>query len=228
MLIHLWHLLIRAFSAIPVSLGSTWLGIIFPIAGGFGTEIVKTRAWSRKKWPHLRDWWRRGLRHTFLFALAWWVILFSGCVVKVIYQDHGYLVNRNDALVSENGELRAELTREQKRPVGLAQRTDLLNPTFNSTDGTRVKELIVVTDKNVSPVEGRLTCGHPILNVDERIAGMRGQMRSSGYGRFDQPNVYVIPTIVSPEWTPTMPLVFEIRFKSDSDPNLTPCNFSTQ
>ncbi len=85
MLYHLINLLHRAFLAVPTALGSTWLGLFFPLWGFIIAQVVILFA---DGWAKMKTHWRQNVIRGFAVAGAAWASLFLWCVFTTTYEDH--------------------------------------------------------------------------------------------------------------------------------------------
>jgi len=83
--IHLYNLLLRAFLAVPTSLGSTWLGLFFPLWGFLIAQMVILFAGG---WGQMKTHWRQNVVRGFAVAGVAWASLFLWCVITTTYEDH--------------------------------------------------------------------------------------------------------------------------------------------
>src|SRR5579859_6238838 len=86
---HLLNLLFEAASAVPRSLGSTWIGLFFPLWVFVVTEIVSILVYG---WKSMSAWIKNIATGT-VVALVAWGVLFICCVVGTVYRDHTSLVS---------------------------------------------------------------------------------------------------------------------------------------
>ncbi len=85
MLSHLFNLLGRSFAAIPMSLGSTWLGIVFPVCVALFGELIGV---ARFGWQVMIQNWKKATGLAFAALGVGYAILFVFCFVKEVYTDH--------------------------------------------------------------------------------------------------------------------------------------------
>jgi hypothetical protein len=93
--IHLYNLLLRSFFAVPGSLGSTWLGLFFPLWGFLLAQVVILLA---DGWSKMKTHWRQNVVRGFAVAGAAWVSLFLWCIVTTTYEDHMGLAAKGQVL----------------------------------------------------------------------------------------------------------------------------------
>ena len=95
MFAHLVHLLVRSFLGIPGALGSTALGILFPIIIAFLGEAIGV--W-RFGWAAMVKNWKRATGVGSVALAVGYATLFSFLVIKTIYADHLALVQKLTAV----------------------------------------------------------------------------------------------------------------------------------
>lgn len=83
--IHAFNLLLRSAIAIPGALGSTWLGLLFPVASFIIAQIVFLLVRGPAK---MRAHWKQNVVEGLAVAGAAWSMLFLWCVVTTTYGDH--------------------------------------------------------------------------------------------------------------------------------------------
>jgi hypothetical protein len=88
MLTHLFSLIGRSISAIPLALGSTWLGVLFPLIVFVVTELVSILVFG---WDAVKRNWGKTVGVGFAVVGVAWTGLFCWCLVKTTYSDHMYL-----------------------------------------------------------------------------------------------------------------------------------------
>jgi hypothetical protein len=91
MFVHLVHLLVRSFLGIPGALGSTALGVLFPLFIAIVGEVIGV--W-RFGWAEMARNWRKATSAGFAALAVGYAILFSFLVIKNIYGDHVALVQK--------------------------------------------------------------------------------------------------------------------------------------
>src|SRR5437764_5675567 len=108
---HLAHLLARAFGNLPSSLGSNWLGLVFPFLVFLLTEVVTgfVRGWS-----NMMSHWKGNLLIGIAVAMFSWISLFLWCVVTTTYDDHMNLTHHIKELHQENQTFSASAKDEKK------------------------------------------------------------------------------------------------------------------
>jgi hypothetical protein len=85
---HVVHLLVRAFAGAPSSLGSNWLGLVFPLLVFMFTQVVTGFA---RGWNRMKSHWKDNLLLGFAVAAVAWAALFTWCIVTTIGDDHNNL-----------------------------------------------------------------------------------------------------------------------------------------
>jgi len=114
---HFVNLLARSFRAIPTALGSTWLGLLFPLWGFLITQLVIL---LRDGWPAMKTHWKENLIRGFAVATIAWASLFAWCVVKTSYDDHQQLSRRVRELlnvVAGGARAQADALRAVREPL---------------------------------------------------------------------------------------------------------------
>lgn len=106
MFAHLAHLLVRSFLGIPGALGSTALGVLFPIFIALLGELIGV--W-RFGWAEMVRNWRRATSVGFVALAAGYAILFSFLVIKNIYGDHVALVQKIGAATRSSSGLNGSI-----------------------------------------------------------------------------------------------------------------------
>jgi hypothetical protein len=91
MVAHIVHLLNRSLALLPTSLGSNWLGLLFPLLVFLLTQCVSVFVHG---WSSIKVHWKGNLLVGFAVALLSWSALFLWCVARIIYQDHMTLATR--------------------------------------------------------------------------------------------------------------------------------------
>ncbi len=89
MLLHFLRLLARAFVSVPGALGSTWLGIVFPVAIALLGELIGVFLFG---WAAMKQNWRRTTGIGFAALGIGYTILFLIMVISTTYTDHVNLV----------------------------------------------------------------------------------------------------------------------------------------
>jgi hypothetical protein len=93
--IHVYNLLLRAVLAVPTALGSTWLGLLFPLWGFLLAQLIILLL---DGWNKMNTHWKQNVVRGFFVAVAAWASLFVWCLIKTAYTDHVGLVSRVGAL----------------------------------------------------------------------------------------------------------------------------------
>lgn len=86
--IHIYNLLARAFMAIPATLGSNWLGIVFTVAIVIIGEIIGC---FRYGWRSMVANWKKATGIGFAALGIGYTVVFMLCIVTTIYSDHNIL-----------------------------------------------------------------------------------------------------------------------------------------
>jgi hypothetical protein len=113
--IHFYNLLLRAFFAVPTSLGSTWLGLFFPLWGFLIAQVVILFS---DGWGKMKTHWRQNVVRGFAVAGAAWASLFLWCVITTTYADHTGLAARVGTL---RRTVDADAQHEQNTVAGVRQ-----------------------------------------------------------------------------------------------------------
>lgn len=92
---HVFHLIARSIGSIPQSLGSTWLGIIFPIVIALFGEVIGI---VRFGWHATIKNWKRAAGIGFTALGIGYILLFMYCLIGNIYSDHMNLAAENKSL----------------------------------------------------------------------------------------------------------------------------------
>jgi hypothetical protein len=100
MLAHLLHLLARSFGSIPTALGSTWLGLLFPIAVALLVEFIGLYLFG---WKAMILNWKKATWIGFVALAVGYTALFLFCLVSNVYSDHMNLVGKNELLAKQLG-----------------------------------------------------------------------------------------------------------------------------
>ena len=115
MLLHLLNLLFHSFFAIPGSLGSNWLGLIFPVGVVIAGEVI---AGFVLGWDAVISNWKRATGIGFAALALMYTLLFGWCVVTTTYGDHLGLANR---VVALRHTVDADAGREQSALISVRQ-----------------------------------------------------------------------------------------------------------
>lgn len=91
MLFHLLNLIGRSIGAIPRSLGSTWLGVLFPIGIALLGETIGVFLFG---WKAISQNWRKATGVGFAALGVGYTLLFLYCFAANIYSDHIELVSK--------------------------------------------------------------------------------------------------------------------------------------
>jgi hypothetical protein len=82
---HLVNLLVRSLLSLPGALGSTWLGILFPVVVALLGEIIGISLFG---WAAMKQNWKRATGIGFAALGVGYTVLFLCMVVKTTYSDH--------------------------------------------------------------------------------------------------------------------------------------------
>lgn len=85
MFLAIWHLLLRSFLGIPGALGSTFLGVVFPIFVALIGEAIGVKLWG---WKEMIQNWKRATGIGFAALGIGYALLFFWLIVDNVYQDH--------------------------------------------------------------------------------------------------------------------------------------------
>jgi hypothetical protein len=86
-----WDTLLRALRLLPASLGSNWLGLLFPL---FIPVIAEIIAFWRYGWRAMIASWVIPTKIALASALIAYGLLLSWCILRVVYQHHEDLTSR--------------------------------------------------------------------------------------------------------------------------------------
>jgi len=105
MLLHLLNLLTQSFVAIPMALGSTWLGLLFPLVIAAVGEVIGIALFGLQS---MRQNWKKFTGVGFAALWVGYTSLFLWCLVANVYSDHMNLTSKARSLrqslaESENG-----------------------------------------------------------------------------------------------------------------------------
>jgi hypothetical protein len=117
MLAHLLNLLVRSFLFIPSALGSTWLGIAFPVVAAALSEVFGI---LRFGWTAVRQNLKKAIWVGFAGLGVAYTLLFLWCAIKLTYSDHMSLVKRTQSLQN-----RLDVDAQHERDAVQDVRTDL-------------------------------------------------------------------------------------------------------
>jgi hypothetical protein len=98
MLVHLFNLIVLSIKSIPSALGSTWLGILFPIFVAIIGEIIATFHFG---WQAMVNNWKKATGVAAVALVVGYTLLFLYCVVVNIYSIHTNLVTSNNRLTHD-------------------------------------------------------------------------------------------------------------------------------
>jgi hypothetical protein len=117
--IHFYSLLLRSFEAIPSSLGSTWVGLFFPLWGFLVAQIFLLLSGGMVA---MKSHWKQNLIKGLAVAAVAWASLYLWCVATTIYTDHVGLAAKALAL---NQQVRQSAQHERDAVQGA--QTPLIN-----------------------------------------------------------------------------------------------------
>jgi hypothetical protein len=95
---HLFNLMFEAAALVPASLGSTWIGLFFPLWIFIVAEIMSG---AFNGFKTLKAWLKNTVTAA-VTAIAAWGILFLCCIVGAVYRDHNYFVHKAAAFRLES------------------------------------------------------------------------------------------------------------------------------
>jgi hypothetical protein len=104
---HLLHLLVRSFIGIPAALGSTALGILFPVLVALLGEAIAVKLFG---WKQMIKNWKKATGVGFAALGVGYTVLFCWLVVRNVYEDHLSLVEKISAMKQSSHGLNASLS----------------------------------------------------------------------------------------------------------------------
>jgi hypothetical protein len=117
MLAHLLNLLVRSFLFIPSALGSTWLGIVFPVVAAVLSEVFGILLFG---WTAMKQNWKKATGVGFAGLGVAYTLLFLWCAIILTYSDHMGLAAETQSL-----QRRIDGDAQHERDAVQAVRTDL-------------------------------------------------------------------------------------------------------
>lgn len=106
MFTHLIHLLTRSFMGIPSSLGSTALGVLFPIFIALLGEAIGVKLFG---WKEMIRNWRKATGVGFAAMAVGYTTLFVWLVIRNVYEDHIAMAQRIGSARQSSKDLHASL-----------------------------------------------------------------------------------------------------------------------
>jgi len=251
MLFHLLNLLARSLAAVPALLGSTWIGILFPIAVALVGELIGVVLFG---WKTMIENWRKATGIGFAALGVGYAFLFVFCMVKTVYLDHVQLVAASEGYRSKlttmaqdrdrelnelkllcarnggaSGVLQQQLTSVQSElNTCLLQQKE--SPAFHTfavsrEGGTDPRmEYIFTTNVSRSPASVLATCDFPIVNGRLRPMNEHGNPAFTGDTQILGSNKRKF-IVASPTWNADTPLFLTIFFQPPVN-RFPSCSFS--
>ncbi len=94
---HFLNLVVRSIHAIPSSLGSTWIGLLFPLLVFLITQAVIL---SKDGWDAMRRHWKTNVKRGIAVTVIAWSLFFVWCFTRTTFDDHMTLVGQVASLNS--------------------------------------------------------------------------------------------------------------------------------
>jgi hypothetical protein len=213
-------LLIRAFMEIPGSLGSNWLGLLWPVILVACGEIIACLWFG---WRIVLAKWKQATGIGFAALGVCYTLLFAWCAFSLNYQEYAVLkaqsdcaqtVGKNITLEGQNRDQQSTINNCQTQALKLLapeplKMTLLTMSTAGSGTGEKTSMILLLTNRTITPVGLSFQCNRNIINGYASIVGSKTLMGSTNV----VPNSNLMNIqIDSPAWSSISPILLVVSY----------------
>ncbi len=221
---HFVRIFLRALQGMPFVVSSNWANWSLALAIFLLYEVL---AIAFRGWSDMKERWKQNVGIGLLATLGGYLLLFAYSAVISTYNDHRDSTGRWQQVVNEKNKLKdgwekkdqyirqletrscpacRDKSQDRSEPLRIQVRYYTMENEAHLADGRAGKAFLIlgVTNKQISPVNVNLICGHDIAALNMGTLGVDGMYLAHSLNIVDKHTLAI--TIGSPAWTPEQPL----------------------